>query len=82
MGTLWMAGISLYGSGARKLGPLGSSLGWAIFMTSMVIVANLFGLLTGEWREAPLRSKQKLMISIALLVLAISGLAIANGLQV
>jgi len=51
-------------------------------MTSMVIVANLFGLLSGEWREAPLRSKQKLMISIALLVLAISGLAIANGLHV
>lgn len=82
MGTLWMAGISLYGSGARKLGPLGSSLGWAIFMTSMVIVANLFGLLTGEWRKAPLRSRQKLMISIVLLVLAISGLAIVNGLQV
>ena len=29
MGVMWMAGIGLYGAGARKLGPLGASLGWA-----------------------------------------------------
>jgi L-rhamnose-H+ transport protein len=81
MGAMWMAGISLYGSGARKLGPLGPSLGWAIFMTCMILVANLFGLLTGEWREAPPQSKRKLAVSILLLVIAISGLGVANGMQ-
>lgn len=81
MGVMWMAGISLYGSGARKLGPLGPSLGWAIFMTSMVVIANLFGIFTGEWAEAPRASKRKLAVSILLLILAISGLGVANGLH-
>jgi L-rhamnose-H+ transport protein len=32
MGVMWMAGIALYGVGARYLGPLGPSLGWAMLM--------------------------------------------------
>lgn len=80
MGVLWMAGISLYGSGARKLGPLGPSLGWAIFMTSMIVMANVFGIMTGEWRAAPSPAKRNLAFSIVLLVVAIAGLGVANGL--
>jgi L-rhamnose-H+ transport protein len=81
MGIMWMAGISLYGSGARKLGPLGPSLGWAIFMTSMIVMANVFGIVTGEWRAAPSPAKRNLAISILLLVVAIAGLGVANGLH-
>ena len=52
MGVMWMGGIGLYGVGARSLGPLGPSLGWAMLMASMVLAANVFGLLTGEWIQA------------------------------
>ena len=47
MGVLWMAGFELYGMGARTLGDLGPSLGWAILMSSMFLVANALGLATG-----------------------------------
>ena len=79
MGVCWMAGIGLYGAGARKLGPLGASLGWGILMSSMVLVANVFGLATGEWTNAPAASRRQLGYGVLLLVAAIGGLGFANA---
>ncbi len=81
MGVFWMAGIGLYGAGARTLGPLGPSLGWAILMSSMVLVANVFGAFTGEWTEAPAPSKRQLEIGLVLLIVAIGVLGYANGIS-
>jgi L-rhamnose-H+ transport protein len=81
MGVIWMSGIALYGVAARKLGQLGPSLGWAMLMASMVLVANLFGILTREWTEAPQSSKNLLRIGVLLLILAIAGLGYANTLS-
>jgi L-rhamnose-H+ transport protein len=78
MGAMWMAGMGLYGVGARKLGSLGPSLGWAILMSSMVLVANALGLLSGEWRDAPAASKRQLGYGIAVLLVAIGTLGYAN----
>jgi L-rhamnose-H+ transport protein len=81
MGVMWMAGIMLYGIGARTLGNLGGSLGWAMLMASMVLVSNALGLLTGEWREAPASAKNQLAVGIAILLLAILILGYANYLK-
>lgn len=81
MGVLWMAGMALYGIGANRLGRLGPSLGWAILMSSMVLVANALGVLSGEWRSAPARAVRQLAAGLALLLLAITGLGYANSLQ-
>jgi L-rhamnose-H+ transport protein len=81
MGVMWMAGIGLYGAAASKLGTLGPSLGWAILMSTMVLVANLTGLLSGEWREAPRPARRKLAAGVAQLIIAIAGLAWANALS-
>ena len=81
MGVMWMAGIGLYGVGARSLGPLGPSLGWAMLMASMVLAANVFGLLTGEWTQAPAASKRLLRAGVSLLMLAIAGLGYSNALS-
>ncbi len=78
MGVLWMAGFVFYGAGARQLGSLGSSLGWAIMMSAMVLVANLLGILTGEWADAPRASRRQLRTGILLLTAAIAGLAAAT----
>lgn len=78
MGILWMSGFALYGAGARTLGHLGPSLGWAILMSSMVLVANVSGLLTGEWDAAPRQSKRQLLLGILVLLVAISGLGYTN----
>ena len=81
MGVLWMAGMALYGIGANRLGRLGSSLGWAILMSSMVLVANALGVLTGEWRQAPTGARRQLAAGLILLLAAITGLGYANSLQ-
>jgi L-rhamnose-H+ transport protein len=71
MGALWMFGISIYGTGAARVGGLGPMVGWPLFMTSIIVTANLWGLLTGEWKgvgSAPLRM---ILSGVILLVLAI-----------
>ncbi len=78
MGALWMTGFVLYGAGARQLGSLGPSLGWAIMMSAMVLAANVLGLATGEWAEAPDASRRQLRTGILLLTMAIAGLAAAS----
>ena len=80
MGILWMSGFALYGAGARTLGNLGLSLGWSILMSSMVLVANISGLLTGEWDAAPQQSKRQLLLGILVLLVAIAGLGYTNRL--
>ncbi len=81
MGVTWLAGMAAYGAGARLLGEFGTSLGWAILMSSMVLVANALGLITGEWKEAPAHSKQKLAAGVGILLLAITALGYANHLR-
>ena len=81
MGLMWLAGMVFYGAGAFRLGALGPSLGWAMLMSSMVLVANVLGILTGEWEGAPPTSRKQLGLGVLLLVLAIAGLGYANQLQ-
>lgn len=52
MSLLWSGSNFAYGAGARGMGSLGLVLGWPIFMAAIVLTANAWGLLTGEWRGA------------------------------
>ena len=80
MGALWMAGFVFYGYGARQLGALGPSLGWAMLMSGMVVTANLAGIATGEWTGAPPAARRQLRNGVLLLLAAIVGLGYANGM--
>jgi L-rhamnose-H+ transport protein len=71
MGALWIAGMALYGSGANQLGPLGSSIGWAILMSSIVLVANIWGVLTGEWKESGRKPLRVMGLGALVLIVAI-----------
>jgi L-rhamnose-H+ transport protein len=71
MAVMWLVGMFFYGFGANKLGRTGSSIGWAILMSSVVIVANLWGLTTREWRGTGLRAKSTMRIGLLVLVVAI-----------
>jgi L-rhamnose-H+ transport protein len=82
MGVMWMAGMALYGIGADRLGELGKSLGWAMLMSSMVLVANALGVLSGEWAGAPGPARRQLALGIIILLAAIAGLGYANSLRV
>lgn len=71
MAMMWLVGMFIYGFGASKLGPTGSSIGWAILMSSIVLVANLWGLTTREWRGTGTRSKRTMQVGLFVLFFAI-----------
>lgn len=80
MGVLWMLGFVFYGVGTRRLGAMGSSLGWSVLMGSIVMTANILGWMTGEWRDAPQSAIRRLWTGVGLLCIAILGLGLANRL--
>jgi L-rhamnose-H+ transport protein len=78
MGLLWIAGFACYAPGVRRLGSLGTSVGWSMMMSVMVITANLWGILTGEWQGASRKAHQFLMSGVAILIMAICVVGYAN----
>ncbi len=78
MGCLWYLGISIYGMGAAAMGPMGGVLGWPIFMSVVIIMANVLGALTGEWKGAGSQAVRLSWIGIGVLVAAITVIAQAN----
>ena len=71
MGTLWMGGMAAYGAGALAMGRLGPSIGWVVFMSSMILMANICGAATGEWKGASRKALNLMMVGLAVLILAI-----------
>ncbi|MFQ5684678.1 MAG: L-rhamnose/proton symporter RhaT, partial [Candidatus Binatia bacterium] len=71
MGALWMFGISVYGMGAANVGELGTVIGWPLFMATIIIMANVWGGVTGEWRGAGPRARRMIVSGVAVLILAI-----------
>jgi len=80
MGLLWIAGFVCYAPGVRLLGPLGTSAGWAIMLSAMVITANLGGFLSGEWKGASPKAYGCLLSGVITLLLAIGVVGYANRL--
>lgn len=68
MGTIWMSGVALYGAGASSLGKLGATVAWIILMATTVLVGNVWGILSGEWKGAPKKARQRMMQGLSLLV--------------
>jgi L-rhamnose-H+ transport protein len=71
MGFDWMAGMAAYGAGALSLGRLGASTGWILFTSVMIIVANVAGALTGEWKGARAKPVAIMAMGIVILMAAI-----------
>jgi L-rhamnose-H+ transport protein len=81
MGALHFLAQIPYGMGTWYLGTLGTTIGWVINIASSLIVANLLGFLTGEWRKAPRVAIHTLYAGLAILVIAGIILAYGNSLQ-
>jgi len=77
MGALWLGGFFLYGQGATALGELGPVLGWPLFMTVMVLVANFWGLVTGEWKGAGARALGYLAAGTGVMIAAMIVISMA-----
>ena len=71
MGLFWFAGIVVYGVGAAGLGALGGVIGWPLFMAMIIITANVWGALAGEWKGSARTTYALSSAGIAVLLLAI-----------
>jgi len=71
MGLLWGGSIFLYGAATPRLGALGPSVGWPLSLAVGLLVANLMGVLLGEWRGAAGRPVKWMWIGLAILLAAI-----------
>ncbi len=71
--------IIFYGIGSGKLGPLGTSVGFAIFQSGSILIGNGLGIFTGEWKGASSKSKTWLAIALSVLIGGIVVLSIGNA---
>ena len=71
MGLMWFGGIATYGLGATALGPLGAVVGWPMFMSVVIVTANIWGAITGEWKGASGKARARSWLGIAILIAAI-----------
>ncbi len=71
MGTLWFGSVLLYGASVSRLGPLGTSVGWSLFMSIIVIVASFLGIVTGEWRRSGRLPLTAQLIGVTALVISL-----------
>jgi L-rhamnose-H+ transport protein len=80
MALLHDGALFFYGLGTQYLGKLGTSVGFAVLFCGMMLVGNIAGFATGEWKGASAVSRRTIVLGIAGLVLAICTLAYANTL--
>lgn len=71
MGFIWISGTVLYGMGANFMGQLGPVIGWPVLMSTMVLTANLWGVLTGEWKGI---RGQPIRLAVAALLIMIAAM--------
>ncbi|HEY2468966.1 MAG TPA: L-rhamnose/proton symporter RhaT, partial [Terracidiphilus sp.] len=71
MGILWFGGHFLYGMGISFLGALGTTLGWPVYTSFLVISAGLYGFLAGEWRRVSAAPMRFQVAGMAILCIAV-----------
>jgi L-rhamnose-H+ transport protein len=71
MALLHDAAIFLWGVGVLNLGGLGVSAGYPVFMSLAIIVGNVHGFRTGEWKGASRQSVVWIIAGIAVLVVGV-----------
>ena len=81
MAFLHDAAVGLFGFGASKLGDLGVSVGYTVFMAFSIMVGNFTGFLTGEWKNAGKKALRWIYTGILLLVVAVCILGASKGLD-
>ncbi|HLJ90817.1 MAG TPA: L-rhamnose/proton symporter RhaT [Candidatus Angelobacter sp.] len=79
MAVFWFGSSQLYGISAGKLGGLGLIVGWPLFMSLIVIMASLLGVMTGEWKNSGRQPLRIQFAGVAMLVVAVFVLARASN---
>ena len=78
--ALLMLGQIPYGAGAYYLGNLGTSVGWAGYISLSVVVANVLGFFRGEWKNRTFIGTTFSVIGIAAFVAGVIVIAVGNDI--
>jgi L-rhamnose-H+ transport protein len=70
MALVWAVSIFLYGASATSLGPIGTSVGWPVFIGLIVIASNVWGVSLGEWKQRPVGDLYRMIVGSAGLIAA------------
>lgn len=81
MAFLHNGAIYLFNLGFPLLGDLGVSVGYASFMSFAIIVGNIHGFRTGEWKGASRQSIAWVLLGIAALIVGVCILAAGNAMS-
>jgi len=81
MAVLHDAAVFFFGLAWINMGDLGVSVGYAAFMSFAIIVGNIHGFRTGEWKGAPKDSVKWIAAGLVALVIGVSVLAVGNGME-
>ncbi|HEY4357263.1 MAG TPA: L-rhamnose/proton symporter RhaT [Acidobacteriaceae bacterium] len=71
MAVLWFGSSILYGVSTIYLGTLGKVVGWPLFMSLIVILAGVLGVITGEWKGSDPRALRVQGIATVILICAV-----------
>jgi len=80
MGLLWFLSLATYGVASVKMGPLGKSAGFAIYIGGCIFVSNFWSILTGEWKEGKGKPLNVMIGALLLLLSAMVVIGIGNYL--
>lgn len=78
MALMWIGSFYLYGAGAARLGRWGVVAGWPLFITLSIVIGYLWGLWTGEWRDAPPPARRLLNQGLLVLIVAVIIVGLSN----
>ncbi len=79
MGILWFGSIVLYSIATVRLGDMGPSIGWPLFLSAIVVASSIAGFLGGEWSGAAPKATRLMAFGVLSLVVAIGILSQAGS---
>jgi L-rhamnose-H+ transport protein len=79
-GILWFAALGTMGQGSALMGDIGAIIATPLFLGVSLIVSNIAGIITGEWKGAG-KSLNLVLAGVALIVLAAGSLSYAGTIK-
>ncbi len=73
-GIFWFGGIGLYAIATAYLGILGTSVGYAVNLSTGIISTNILGVITGEWKN----SWRALKIQLTSILILVVGMIVIS----
>ena len=78
-GTTWFLQFFFYGMGESKLGNGASS--WILHMAFIILIANMWGLVLGEWKGVSKKAFTTVVVGIATIILSVIIVGYGNSVK-